>query len=368
MLIQCTKKLLDELKIKPEASDGSESPLFSWHANVITLDRRKTVVLMNDSNRYTIVLYGLKAKNFRDFDTVIRKAIHEMLQFEYVRPEIVERYMEHAAKIAYAPTKDRRVLGCMNNVSQELPWHADARLNEGTIYQPRLGAMISESIVPDANGQYFEPNKAMYKDLEVFAGLPVFSGAAAELKVTLALEKFEVWRRLVVPLSITFEQFHDVLQLAFGWLNYHLHKFVIFDGERELLKLVDNEEAFEYPDDIERKMETGIRLSEYVPRYSKVEYNYDFGDGWRHCIEVERVIKGYDKNYPVCLAGVGNTPPEDVGGESGYENFREIVANPKHHEYQEILAWAQGQRYQNFGLDAVNRRLAKSLKGYSPYW
>ena len=61
MLVQCTKKLLDELKVKPQPH-GEEDPLFSWHANFITLNRRKTVVLVNDQNRYVIVLHGVKGK------------------------------------------------------------------------------------------------------------------------------------------------------------------------------------------------------------------------------------------------------------------------------------------------------------------
>lgn len=61
MLIQCTKKLLDELNIKPGAlhePTGEEEPLFSWHANLIKLKRRKAVVLVNDSNKYVLVLFG----------------------------------------------------------------------------------------------------------------------------------------------------------------------------------------------------------------------------------------------------------------------------------------------------------------------
>ena len=62
MLIQCTRKLLKQLDIEPE-SEIEEEPLFSWHANLKTVNRRKAVVLANDKNRYVIVLYGLRAKN-----------------------------------------------------------------------------------------------------------------------------------------------------------------------------------------------------------------------------------------------------------------------------------------------------------------
>jgi len=42
MLIQCTKKLLDVIERKPVAYE-EENLLFSWHADLITLNRRKTV-------------------------------------------------------------------------------------------------------------------------------------------------------------------------------------------------------------------------------------------------------------------------------------------------------------------------------------
>jgi len=64
MLIQCTKKLLDAIERKPVAYE-EKNLLFSWHANLITLNRKKTVVLVNDKTRYAVVLYGLKAKDFK---------------------------------------------------------------------------------------------------------------------------------------------------------------------------------------------------------------------------------------------------------------------------------------------------------------
>src|SRR5699024_585038 len=75
MLIQCTRKLLDQLKIKPSEVPRKTQPLFSWHANILTINRRKTVVLVNDSNRYVVVLYGLLAKDFQKLDQLIFEAI-----------------------------------------------------------------------------------------------------------------------------------------------------------------------------------------------------------------------------------------------------------------------------------------------------
>ena len=86
-------------------------------------------------------------------------------------------------------------------------------------------------------------------------------------------------------------------------------------------------------------------------------YEYDFGDGWRHTITVEDVIFNYDKNYAYCLEGSGDAPPEDVGGEGGYEWFVEVTNNPSHPEYEHLSTWAIHQGYENFSITDLNRRL-----------
>jgi hypothetical protein len=36
-----------------------------------------------------------------------------------------------------------------------------------------------------------------------------------------------VWRRLLIPEQITIAQLHHVMQLAMGWNDEHLHRFII---------------------------------------------------------------------------------------------------------------------------------------------
>ncbi len=369
ILIQCTKKLLDQLKVKPEKGE-KEKPLFSWHANLKRINHRKTVILVNDYNRYIIVLYGLKADDFKQMGKHIIEAIRQTFEKECIKKELINEFINFSPNITYTKTKNRSKVAMMNK-GCELAGFFTEKLIDNSIYQPVLSKYISKRMVGDGQGGYLRPAKEMYKDIKKLTGQSsIFGCKAVRIKVTLNLEDYNIWRKLVVPLNITFKQLHKIIQAAFGWKDYHLHDFYIFDekdakddpvylynrGEiKPVINLVGNEEDLYYPGDVPMKLEKGIEISKYIP--ALMIYNYDYGDYWQHSIEVEEIIDNYNKNFPVCLEGNGNAPPEDVGGEGGFERFLEIIANEDHPEYQGMINWGKNQGYREFNIDEINRKL-----------
>ncbi len=356
MLIQCTKKLLDELKITPAVSEEEYNPLFSWHANLLTINRRKTVVLMNDSNRYVIVLYGLKAKDFKNLNTLIVNAIRENLLLECINPDIIDKFVPTDTEINYSKTRNRTTVARLNK-SCEAAEFSFEDFNGNVINQTIAGMNASRSIVGDGSGEYIKPHVKMFENLEQLAGSPVFKCKAVQIKATMDLGNFEVWRRLVIPINYTFKQLHSILQVAFGWQNCHLHDFDVMDGDKPIINLVCSDDAFEYPRDIPMKLETEYRLFDFFPEYKKISYTYDFGDFWKHDLEIEEIIPDYSNNYAVCIEGVGNTPPEDVGGEGGYEMFLEAISDLAHEEHELNVEWGKSQGYTDFNIDEVNKEL-----------
>ena len=373
MHIRCTKKLLVELKVEPE-SVAEDNPLFSWHANLIMVNRRKAVVLVNDHNRYAVVLYGLKAKDFKRLTEIALQGIRETFQGEGISDEVIDQYLLHAGEVSVTKTKDRTSVARMNKACDNA-YFFDELWDNDSIFQPDKGNRISRFLVGDGKNSYIQPNEEMYKDLTLFAGQSIFEAKAAILKVTLRLENRQVWRRLVVPVNKTFNQLHQIIQTAFGWQDYHLHDFYVYGNvvnsenhitvghnekiQKPIINLVCDQEAFSYPREVAMKHEKGVKLSEYIPAYDKLTYNYDFGDDWKHDIEVESIVENYDSNSPVCLEGEGNTPPEDVGGEYGYEEFLGILADPAHPEYEHMVNWGRMQRYQDFSIDYINIELKR---------
>ncbi|HZH60276.1 MAG TPA: plasmid pRiA4b ORF-3 family protein [Metabacillus sp.] len=356
MLIQCTRKLLEQLNIKSD-SHVEENPLFSWHAHFLLVNRRKAVVLVNDLARYVIVLHGLKAKDYKSFDQLLVEAIRETFEAEGIRDDVLDKYLTHSMEITYSKTKDRTSVARLNKACETIYFYQDL-LDHDDVINTELSKRVSRSLVGDGKNKYIRPNEELYKKLEEFVGHPIFMTKAVQLKVVLKLEDHHVWRRIVVPINHSFEELHDILQTTFGWKNHHLHEFVIYeenDSEyHPIMNLVCDIEAFAYPKKTEMRLETDVKISEYIPTYKKIKYTYDFGDNWQHDIEVEEIIGDYHVNYPTCLEGEGNTPPEDVGGIYGYKEFLSILANPQHPDYNQMVRWGRMQGYKNFDIVMIN--------------
>lgn len=90
-------------------------------------------------------------------------------------------------------------------------------------------------------------------------------------------------------------------------------------------------------------------------------YEYDFGDGWEHLIEVVDVrLPEPGTRYPRCLVGERACPPEDCGGPYSYLELLAALADPKHPEHEELAEWIGGKfDAEAFDLDKVNGMLAE---------
>jgi len=51
-----------------------------------------------------------------------------------------------------------------------------------------------------------------------------------------------------------------------------------------------------------------------------------------------------------------------VGGEYGYDEFLRIIADPSDPDYEGMISWSKMQRYSDFNIELVNRRLKFILK------
>ena len=140
------------------------------------------------------------------------------------------------------------------------------------------------------------------------AALP---GSILQLKVRLLGISPMIWRRVLVPDSMTLRELHGVVQLAMGWEGIHLFEFVV-RGVR-----------YAGPDLSDAS--TDVPLSHFrFRRNARFRYVYDMFCQWEHEIRVEeRMCSDAGKRYPRCIGGAGACPPEDCGGPDAYHTRRD---------------------------------------------
>lgn len=229
MKIQGTKKLLDRVPFEVTPDSGDEgNPLYAWHANLLVIDRRKTWVLMNDSNRYVIVLHGLKAKEFKNLDEVISEAIRKTFRAERIREEVIDQYLKEAGPITFHKTKNRSLVAQLNKACDNV-WFDSGHLDFTELVNTDVAKRASRWLVGGDKRKKIRPYEELFNDLGAMAKGAIFTSEAAVLKVHMPFEGLSIWRRVLVPLDLSFPEFHEVLQILFGWHDSHLHEFYVFD-------------------------------------------------------------------------------------------------------------------------------------------
>jgi len=178
--------------------------------------------------------------------------------------------------------------------------------------------------------------------------------AVYQIKVALLETDPQIWRRFVVPSSVTLHRLHLILQDVMGWTNSHLYKFQI--GTKEYAEPHPDNEFNE----LDFKNSRRTKLGQLMTKKGDVFlYEYDFGDSWNHMLLVEDILE-YEphKRYPICLTGERACPPEDCGGTYGYAELLEVISDPEHEDYPDTMTWLGGHfDPEAFDLKTVNNKL-----------
>lgn len=181
-------------------------------------------------------------------------------------------------------------------------------------------------------------------------------------KITLKDTRPPIWRRIETK-DVTLEELHELIQTAMGWTNSHLHQFEIggtrYTDPRFMEHACDDFGAVSY---------AGIRVSDLVSQHGKklrLDYEYDFGDGWQHAIVLEQVTDAEPGvSYPRCTGGNRACPPEDVGGVWGFAEFVEAITDSDHEQHEEFLEWYGPFDPTEFDPRKATRRMKRGL----PAW
>jgi hypothetical protein len=147
-----------------------------------------------------------------------------------------------------------------------------------------------------------------------------------------------LWRRLELASDLFLDQVHEIMQVAFGWTDSHLHQFGSGPGHYD-----PETEHYLCPFQVEEGdpgiPEEDVRIDEVLSEPGdKLFYDYDFGDGWRHTIRLETISpRPSSEPRAVCITGRRDGPPEDCGGVGAYELIC-AATDPANPDYADAVA------------------------------
>jgi Plasmid pRiA4b ORF-3-like protein len=162
-----------------------------------------------------------------------------------------------------------------------------------------------------------------------------------QLKISILDIHPMIWRRIRVSNNSTIADLHYIVQIAMGWTDSHLHRFII-NGEEYGVAQIGGISFTSNPHKVQL---ADFRLGEK----HRFFYQYDFGDDWQHEILVEKILTSKSNNLdPVCISGKRACPPEDCGGA---ERFMAMVQKQKNRSVR------AKKRFDEFDEELVNSRL-----------
>lgn len=127
MNLQLTKPLIDKIKPTLSTIDVSEySDIDNYHCNLLQFGRDNVLLITNDATLYSFVIFGLKAKDFKDIEEVIRQSVFKLLIESGFPQNQFEKVLSSMDSFNYCKSSDRSILSTMTEMKKCIGYDLDA--------------------------------------------------------------------------------------------------------------------------------------------------------------------------------------------------------------------------------------------------
>lgn len=170
-----------------------------------------------------------------------------------------------------------------------------------------------------------------------------------------------IWRRLDMRSDVTLNVVHQVLQAAFSWEDYHLHRFSLggspFDHHSQWF-LCPYDDANREDDDADGLPASQVRLDEVLQESGdQLHYLYDYGDNWDLTLRLESVTPAEtDSPVAVLVDGDRAAPPEDCGHLLDADQLATVLEDPARFDRDVIDAALNGTYFTMYRA-SIDRRV-----------
>ena len=117
--LRCTKKVQKEFGLRPgelaEVKSGG-SLLGDWYINIFTVDRRKTLIFMNERTLLSFIIFGVKKSNIKKMPEIFLNGLGQILTIEGIELNRINRVLEGYESYEFTKTSSKKLIGNMNDL------------------------------------------------------------------------------------------------------------------------------------------------------------------------------------------------------------------------------------------------------------
>lgn len=373
MYIACTanaRKLMKSAYNEDCTSPEEISELFSWHAHVWPHPFGKIFFLINDLTGFPVVFLKPKVSQLKNFHKVAENAIRESFLEYGIKSEHVDRYFEKAGAIKLHGKTSRKITSRITQwkyfLMSMLSKFEISPFDANTLTQTRLARQMIRTWPSPDKKDFDYPGNYLIEAFSKQLGIEKDKLSAVEsyvLKIELILNNSKVTRTVVLPANATLNQLHKLIEESFGWKQYyHIHCFYLKQKNSEPYS--ENLTTYENPlciDEFSDEVlisETTVTVKEALALPCDLWCEHDLGDGWMHKITLKKTEVLPMRTWLV-LEAIGNCPPDDVGGPTGFEDFLMSVNDANNPDREELIEWYRQQTSHRCPLEEINRSLSR---------
>ena len=160
--LRCTKKLLDQAELKPE--QDTEDSGNDWHANLIWIDRRKTILFCSDATLFCCVAADVRKSDIRSMESLFITSLTDTMRFEGYSPGIIAQYVMELRPVEIRKSSNRSVLGSMNDYVFHLKYLVE---DAGGLAHSDMGAVAHNlNIIPQVKRSFFNAIEAFDQSIK----------------------------------------------------------------------------------------------------------------------------------------------------------------------------------------------------------
>ena len=114
MILHCTKKLIKTYDLTIIENQSSNGKLEDWYANLIYIDGKKCLLLVESESLYSLLLPNFKKSDMENIESIFKNHLIKALSRINIGQDRIEEIFERSGKIQYTTTQSRSILGSMN--------------------------------------------------------------------------------------------------------------------------------------------------------------------------------------------------------------------------------------------------------------